>query len=122
MDNVIENRDAHYLPGLGKPFSNLDILAAWLWVAGRMVVREQYCSRTLDYGRLEDFARMNERRIKRSNRDLYDTLNPVFCVQTCNDELLLVVGRMLIPIALEKPLGILSICDARPVLKGALIN
>ena len=80
MDNVIENRDAHYLPGLGKPFSNLDILATWLWVAGRMVVREQYSSRTLDYGWLEDFARMNKRRIKRSNGHPDDALHPMFCV------------------------------------------
>ena len=77
MDNVIENRDAHYLPSLSESIRDLDVLSTWLRVARWMVVRQQYRSRTLDYGGLEDFSRMNKRRVKRSNGDPDDALHPM---------------------------------------------
>ena len=122
MDNVIENSDAQKFSCLSESIGNLDVLSTWLWVARWMVVREQYRSRALDYRGLEDFARMHERRIKRSNRDPDDALHPMFCVETCNDELLLVIGWMLIPKTLEKSLSFVRVCDARTVLEGALID
>ena len=50
MDNVIENRDAQNLSSLREPIGDLNILSAWFWITGWMIVREQDGSGTLNYG------------------------------------------------------------------------
>jgi hypothetical protein len=60
---------------------------------------------------------MNQRSVQRADCDAYDALNPVFRIQTRNDKLFLVIGRMYTLVILEEPLGLFSDCDARAVLK-----
>jgi hypothetical protein len=82
-----------------------------------MVVREQYRGRALNDGWFENFAGMNKRRIQCSHGYLNDALNPMFRIETCNNELFLVIGWMQTPIALEESFCVLRIGYAGTVVK-----
>ena len=89
--------------GLGEPPRDLEILSARRGIAARMVVPDEERARADCDGRLEDLARVHERRRRRSDRDDRVRDRAVSTVEVERDE---VLARVVVDAPPEVPRGL----------------
>ncbi len=78
MNDVVQDIDPDQFSRFGKSFGHLPIFVTWIGIARGVIVGKHDRRRSFDHGRFEYFARVNERRIERANRDDDDALNSMF--------------------------------------------
>ncbi|MCL0088672.1 hypothetical protein M1N87_02520, partial [Dehalococcoidia bacterium] len=77
-DNMVQNTESEYLPGVRQPIMHTKVGFAGLGVAGRMVVRKDHSGRAIGNDIGEDLARVNRALIEKANSD-NTFLNNLIC-------------------------------------------
>jgi len=85
-DNMIKNFDAKDLAGLNELACDSDILGAWRWIAGRVIVRKNDGGGIVQKSPAKDFTGMNKGRIENAQRDKAAVYDIVFRIEIENDE------------------------------------
>lgn len=88
-DNMVQNTESEYLPGVRQLIMHTKVGFAGVAVAGRMVVRKDHSGRAIGNNISEDLARVNRALIEKADSDDAFLNNLICTIQGYTDKILL---------------------------------